>query len=205
MTDAVDFAAAIEAEHVAAGLRRIDAAIPQGVSGECDECGEQMPRLVGGRCGFCRDGRRPPDSFYSDRDEARSAPPSPAKEHATMTVKQPALTSRKIAFTGAALDAIERRADMADIPLSQAAAELIDIAVQQLDELAFPNDGPQVLSTPAGVLSICDVDELLDELRDRFNAAAAKRDLKDDLEATTVRANAAEARLAAIRAQAFGE
>ncbi|MBB3910871.1 hypothetical protein GGQ81_001472 [Sphingomonas desiccabilis] len=28
------------------------------MAGECGECGEDMPRLVHGRCGFCRDGRK---------------------------------------------------------------------------------------------------------------------------------------------------
>ncbi len=34
------------------------APIAAGVPGECDDCGRAMPRLVGGRCGFCRDGRK---------------------------------------------------------------------------------------------------------------------------------------------------
>jgi len=33
------------------------AAIPAGAPGECDECGDFMPRLVNGRCAPCRDGR----------------------------------------------------------------------------------------------------------------------------------------------------
>ena len=31
--------------------------IPAGVPGECEECGVDMPRLVGWLCGYCRDGR----------------------------------------------------------------------------------------------------------------------------------------------------
>jgi len=31
--------------------------IPAGTPGECDECGEHSPRLIGGRCAPCRDGR----------------------------------------------------------------------------------------------------------------------------------------------------
>jgi hypothetical protein len=31
------------------------AAIPAGVPGECEKCGEDMPRLVGGVCCPCRD------------------------------------------------------------------------------------------------------------------------------------------------------
>lgn len=29
----------------------------EGVSGDCEMCGEPRPRLVGGLCAFCRDGR----------------------------------------------------------------------------------------------------------------------------------------------------
>ena len=31
--------------------------IQPGVPGECDRCGDDMPRLVGGLCAPCRDGR----------------------------------------------------------------------------------------------------------------------------------------------------
>lgn len=31
--------------------------IPAGEAGDCDGCGEYFARLVGGKCGFCRDGR----------------------------------------------------------------------------------------------------------------------------------------------------
>lgn len=39
-------------------VRRQAAAIPIGEPGECENCGEEMPRLVGGHCAPCRDGRR---------------------------------------------------------------------------------------------------------------------------------------------------
>ncbi|QRY97100.1 conjugal transfer protein TraR [Sphingomonas paucimobilis] len=31
--------------------------MPEGVAGECDDCGRYSKRLVGGRCAPCRDGR----------------------------------------------------------------------------------------------------------------------------------------------------
>lgn len=31
--------------------------IPKGIPGECEDCGEERPRLIGGVCAFCRDGR----------------------------------------------------------------------------------------------------------------------------------------------------
>lgn len=59
MVDRADMAVDIEAEHIAAGIRRATAPIPIGAPGECDNCGEDMPRLVDGLCARCRDGRIP--------------------------------------------------------------------------------------------------------------------------------------------------
>lgn len=42
----------IETSRAAAAL------IPAGEAGDCDGCGEYFARLVGGLCGFCRDGRK---------------------------------------------------------------------------------------------------------------------------------------------------
>ena len=39
-------------------VRAAAAKIPAGEPGECVSCGEDMPRLVHGRCAPCRDGRR---------------------------------------------------------------------------------------------------------------------------------------------------
>lgn len=208
MTDIADLAAEIEAEHLAVSLSQVARTIPAGVAGICDECEEHVPRLVEGRCGFCRDGRCPPPSFYASRD-ARSPIPSPAEEHVPMAVKQPVILNRKITIEGPALAAVERRAASGDMSFKQAAAELIEDAVAPAQQAA------PIQSSPAGVLSICDVDDLLDELRDRFNAAASRRDLEDDLRAAlsraenaedllrlmAVRAEQAETRLSAIRAQ----
>ena len=54
--------------------------VPAGVAGECENCGEHMPRLVDGQCGYCRDGRIPP---------ARDVEPTMDIEERVMaTVKQ---------------------------------------------------------------------------------------------------------------------
>ncbi|MGW8139004.1 conjugal transfer protein TraR [Sphingomonas zeae] len=57
MADEMDLA-------VAVGMRELDRLIanaiqpvPVGVAGECRQCGRDWPRLVGGRCAPCRDGR----------------------------------------------------------------------------------------------------------------------------------------------------
>lgn len=47
----VDF---LDAQHVEA-VRRKAALMPKGEPGECEKCGEQSLRLVGGACARCRD------------------------------------------------------------------------------------------------------------------------------------------------------
>jgi len=70
MADDVDFATELNAAQLEKSINAARAPVPAGVAGECDECGEDMPRLVHGRCGFCRDGRRPPPEWYEGRDAA---------------------------------------------------------------------------------------------------------------------------------------
>lgn len=58
MPDIIDIAndyAAIEAESSLAMVRRAAAAIPAGEPGECEECGEESPRLVERLCARCRE------------------------------------------------------------------------------------------------------------------------------------------------------
>lgn len=60
MADECDIANDLADSERSAALSKalsVAAAIPAGVAGTCVECGEDMPRLVGGRCGYCRDGR----------------------------------------------------------------------------------------------------------------------------------------------------
>lgn len=68
MADPVDFATDLVAENLEKSISAARAAVPAGEPGECHECGEDMPRLVEGRCGFCRDGRVPPASWFEKRD-----------------------------------------------------------------------------------------------------------------------------------------
>ena len=68
MADNVDIATDLVAVGLEKSISAARAPVPAGKPGECDECGEDMPRLVEGRCGFCRDGRRPPASWYEQRD-----------------------------------------------------------------------------------------------------------------------------------------
>ena len=58
MPDIIDIAndyAAIETESSLAMVRRAAAAIPAGEPGECEECGEESPRLVEQLCARCRE------------------------------------------------------------------------------------------------------------------------------------------------------
>lgn len=58
MPDIIDIAneyAAIETESSLAMVRRAAAGIPAGEPGECEECGEESPRLVERLCARCRD------------------------------------------------------------------------------------------------------------------------------------------------------
>jgi len=60
MTDLFDRASEkeqTERDSALASVRAAAARMPAGEPGECDECGEYFARLVGGLCGFCRDGR----------------------------------------------------------------------------------------------------------------------------------------------------
>ena len=57
MADAVDDANELAEQHLAHSLRAARVAVPAGEPGECEQCGDESKRLVGGRCAPCRDGR----------------------------------------------------------------------------------------------------------------------------------------------------
>lgn len=58
MADQMDMAAEITALHFDISLRAARQPIAVGAPGECEQCGNDSPRLVAGRCAPCRDGRR---------------------------------------------------------------------------------------------------------------------------------------------------
>lgn len=60
MANLADDADVLIAEHFERSLRAARVPVPAGVAGECDDCGEDSPRLIGGYCAPCRDrqGRR---------------------------------------------------------------------------------------------------------------------------------------------------
>ncbi|WP_084581744.1 conjugal transfer protein TraR [Sphingomonas azotifigens] len=57
MADQIDQANDLNEQHLERSLRAARQPIAVGVPGECDNCGDDSPRLVGGRCARCRDGR----------------------------------------------------------------------------------------------------------------------------------------------------
>lgn len=193
MTDDADMAAKIEAEHIASGLSRIVAAIPAGVAGVCDQCDEPMPRLVGGRCAFCRDGRRPPASFYRDQPAAPPPPPPPA----STPEEVPMTDSCKISFFDDAKEAIRERAAANQIALQQAATELVMAGVTAM------HSNP-IAELEADLARVHTAD-LVDEVRRRLDRIGLAADLERDIVAATERAQAAEARLAAVVRAAAGE
>jgi hypothetical protein len=58
MADEIDTSPDFTEQHLAAARARAAQPMPVGAPGECEDCGGDSPRLVGGRCAPCRDGRR---------------------------------------------------------------------------------------------------------------------------------------------------
>lgn len=58
MTDFIDQTLDIEQRQLDRAIAASHVPIAAGEPGICDGCAAPMPRLVGGLCGYCRDGRR---------------------------------------------------------------------------------------------------------------------------------------------------
>ncbi len=214
MADDADQAHDNEAQHLAVSLSTIDPAMPKGVRGECENCGEDMPRLVGGLCGFCRDGRRP--SFqqrpqWSGLDTSRHPKPMPidpepaeVRAIAAEVVTTPAIGVQpeedevpnpkpsddfrnvSILARGPLLTAILKRASERELSLNKAATSLIEDALT-----------PSIVQPAATLhdLSTVSMSDLMDELIGRVETAPTP----DLLAAAIARAEAAEGQLAAIQ------
>ncbi len=57
MADQIDQANELNEQHLERSLRAARQPIPVGAPGECENCGDDSPRLVRGWCAPCRDGR----------------------------------------------------------------------------------------------------------------------------------------------------
>lgn len=184
MADEADIANAQAEVRREAALSRIARTIPAGAPGICDECEEPMPRLVGGLCGFCRDGRRPPLSFYADRPEAPASEPQEEQESMSTTSTAQAVKPITIPAHEETFAAVKAHADETGLPMGQAAMALI---------LSEPEEATVIIE-PASVARLATAD-LLAELARRFDAAVTP----DLLDAAVTRAEAAEGQLAVIR------
>lgn len=176
MSDEAEIADALMQGRIAASLARIDASIPAGVAGVCDDCGETMPRLVGGRCGFCRDGRRPPLSRFDDLPVVVPATQEKRTMADTHAVTVPA--------TGPVLQAIRERAQFKDMPLGRASFSLIEDALTAREREGVPLALDQIHT-----------DALLEEIGRRVNAGVPQQ----LLDAAIARAESVEGQLAVIR------
>ncbi len=195
MADPADIAALQTEVDISARLSRIDAAIPAGVAGECDECGDYFSRLVGGRCGFCRDGRQPPARWL---DQAPTIP-------TTVHPEENEMEARKITIDGEALRLVDAKASAEGLSFKDAANALIEAA----DAI---EDGPVAVTVVEEVdLATIDTSDLLDELRRRLDDVSTFGELQVQLEAAGAsvrreydRAEAAEHKLARITAISAG-
>ena len=176
MTDVVDMATDIADEHLARGLRLARQPIPAGEPGECEQCFEDSPRLVGGRCAFCRDGRRRPSNPVGKQ------PAAPTIEEEIM----PGKTVQLPASASVAITCLEEHARGNDLSFGAAAAELIERGAATITMPREPGEAPLSL------------DALLQMIRTRFDErpdhAAALRSAEARAEAAEAMAAAAEER-----------
>lgn len=196
MGDVVDMAADLQDEHLEHSLRRARVPIAAGVPGECEQCFEDSPRLVGGRCAFCRDGRRRlvnPTGRVSavaapnHRADSDPAVVQPAKEETQM--------GKSITFVadGAVLAEIKRRT--ADgTSNNRAALDLVEAGLSAIT-------GGQAASDMSRVdLTAVDAVVLIEELTRRLTAAPDHTAIvaaEERAASAAARAEAAEARASA--------
>lgn len=203
MSDFADDAASLQDQHLASSLSRIDPSMPAGVEGDCENCGDHFRRLVGGLCGFCRDGRRPhfasrspAPSIAKDAAAVVQAAPAPVsgvtpqQEENDMANPTPSDDFRNVSVLarGPILHAITARADERDLSLGKAAASLIEDALADRAEQTLFD------------LSKLPVTDLLEEIGQRLAQSAST----SELVAMTARAETAEAKLAQVQAALAG-
>ncbi|RSV20561.1 hypothetical protein CA236_01305 [Sphingomonas sp. ABOLG] len=182
MSDIVDYAAEITDEHIALGIALARVPIAAGQPGECEDCGEYMPRIVNGQCGFCRDGRTPPPGW-----EPPVARP--------LTQEEPSMANgRSVMLPGSATAAIgllERHARDNDISLGLAAAQLIE-------------RGAPAEPAPREVVTLdlfaIGADVLLAHLGERIDQSGELDALKRENAALGAELEAAKAKLAQVSA-----
>lgn len=188
MADDVDMAVEIADEHLARNIQRARQPIAAGIAGECEQCFEDSPRLVGGRCAFCRDGRRRPVNPIG----RQPAPTPPSIEEENMPAKSVQLP----ASAETAIAAVERYAQQHMVSLGAAAAALIDRGV------AVPEMGGGEVAQSTPELSVTALLQLLHERFDAIDGSSAEQlgAAIARAEAAEERAETAEAKLAQFKA-----
>ncbi len=130
MADIVDVANGLVDEHLSRSLAAARVPIPAGVPGECENCGDDSPRLVDGRCAPCRDGRQRIASAIdrlratvATTDDAEPAHASPRSEPVSVSIpRKVQVNARLSADEHAHIAAI---AEDHDASISAVAGELI--------------------------------------------------------------------------------
>lgn len=181
MADSVDMAGDLEAEMISLGIARAARPIDPGTAGECDQCDWWMPRLVGGLCAFCRDGRPRPADW-----EPPVPPHSQQTNGANPREKEAVMPAKSIQIPASANDviaAIEAHARENDVSLGLATASLIKRGMSV---------GAYEAGTLAAVAVPATIEDLLEQVRELF----AMRD-QSALDAANSAREAAEARAAA--------
>lgn len=180
MADDLDHASRMQDETIAWALSAVDRTIPAGIVGDCEECGELMPRLVDGRCGFCRDGRKPTPEQYERARNLAEAMMTAANTTDSQTISVP--------VKGDTLAAIRAHASTHDLPMGRAVVSLVEQA------LAEPTEEATIIIKPASVAKL-DTEALLAELGRRLAQAVTPQ----LLDAAITRAETAEGQLALVR------
>jgi hypothetical protein len=182
MTDIIDFAWQLADEHAASAIAAARQPIARGEPGDCENCGEYMPRLVDGQCGFCRDGRLPPPGWV----------PPVARP---LTQEEPIVANGKSvmipAASQAAIDMVEKHASENAISLGLATAQLVERGAATT---------PQAESRGALDLATIDADVLLDQLRARLVEVDGAAELRRENAALSAQLKASNAKLAQLRA-----
>lgn len=196
MVDIADMAAAIEDE---TRMRAIFAAraaeVPAGVAGECERCGEDMPRLVAGLCAPCRDGRRRIVPMVRTAAEAPGAAQVEPNDDVVEEVVMERERVRQINFraSGPMLDAIERAAGEA--PIGATVLALIERGLAGDTPPVAPEADERTPWQRAKDLT----HEMLALLAGQIDGAGDVEDLKQQIADALKRAETAERKLAGLR------
>lgn len=197
MGDVVDMAADLQDEHLALSLQRARVPIPEGVAGECEQCFEDSPRLVGGRCAFCRDGRRRPSNptGRAPMDALEPIHQSGSAHAASQPVREETQMGKSITFIadGDVLAEIKRRT--ADgTSNNRAALDLLEAGLAAIAGNQFRSEAQTI------DLATADTADLIGEITRRLTSAAdtaALQAAEEQAASASARADEAEARAAA--------